>query len=86
MCVFHRRGNLRMTHELLDGDEIDAEANKASGERMAKIVKTAACDKRSTPDFSVIVSFFRNARSLSVPKGRLRALPASAPSQRCATQ
>ena len=42
MRVFHGRGNLRMTHELLDGDEIDSEANKASGERMAKIVEAAA--------------------------------------------
>ena len=41
MRVFHGRGNLRMTHELLDGDEIDAEANKASGERVAKIVEAA---------------------------------------------
>ena len=31
-----------MTHELLDGDEIDAEANKAGGERVAKIVEAAA--------------------------------------------
>ena len=42
MCVFHRRGNLRVPHELLDGDEIDSQANKASGERMAKIVESAA--------------------------------------------
>ena len=42
MCVFHGRGNLRMTHELLDSDEIDPEANKASGESMEKIVEAAA--------------------------------------------
>ena len=42
MRVFHGRGNVGMTHELLDGDEIDPQANKASGESMAKIVETAA--------------------------------------------
>ena len=41
MRVFHGRGNVGMTHELLDRDEIDAQANQASGERMAKIVEAA---------------------------------------------
>ena len=31
-----------MTHELLGGDKIDSQANKASGKRMAKIVEAAA--------------------------------------------
>jgi hypothetical protein len=31
-----------MTHELLDGDEIDPQANKPSGKSMAKIVEAAA--------------------------------------------
>ncbi len=42
MRVFHGRGNVSMTHELLDGDEIDPQANKASGESMAEIVEAAA--------------------------------------------
>ena len=42
MRVFHGRGNVGMTHELLDGDEIDPQANKASGESVAKIVEAAA--------------------------------------------
>ncbi len=36
-----------MTHELLDGDEIDPQANKASGESMAKIVEAAAWNPSS---------------------------------------
>ncbi len=42
MRVFHGRRNLGMTHELLDGDEIDPQANQASGESVAKIVEAAA--------------------------------------------
>ncbi len=47
MRVFHGRGNVGMTHEFLDGDEIDPQANKASGESMAKIVEAAASNPGS---------------------------------------
>ena len=46
MSVLHGRGNVGVTHELLDGDEIDSETNKASGKRMAKIVESAAWNPR----------------------------------------
>ena len=42
MGVFHGRGNVGMSHELLDGDEIDPQANQASGESMPKVVEAAA--------------------------------------------
>ncbi len=42
MRVFHGRGNVGMTHEFLDGDEIDAQANKSSGKSVAEIVEAAA--------------------------------------------
>ncbi len=61
MRVFHGRGDFRMTHEFLDGDEIDPEANKASGECMAKIVEAAAWNPGSSQRAS--------ERSLSVFDG-----------------